>query len=243
MIKVVLGAALIAMITFGHADARPRGKGSSASSGSKRSTVSSYPTNGIFQEMSGTTGQGKISVDLLNSSDYRHSARFGMFGGEIMYTPNAAGASGDMLGYKHPINKKMAAYGLINFDADADGPDMIFGFAYSGGKSTLMYNVNAEILSPGGGGDNTTEVKAGCYYAINSKRAGRLYLAGEYVMNMTDETSSIYGALRFVPKNNVRVDVGVYHSERTDGGGGPGGGGDADSQMGIPVFFRLTLGI
>lgn len=219
MIKVILGTALLAMSTFGHnvVAAQP------------------YPTNGIFQEMSGTTVEGKASIDLLNSSDFRDSVRLGMFGGEVIYTPNAAGASGEMLGYKHPISMKMAAYGLINFDTAADGPDLLLGFAYSGGKRSFMYNFNAEILSPGGGGDNTMEIKAGGYYAIVSRTIGSMYLAGELILDINNDTTSILAALRFIPRENVHVDVGVYQSD--------GGGGRGSSRIGIPLFFRLTLGI
>ncbi len=218
MIKVMLGTALLAMSTFGHnvVAAQP------------------YPTNGIFQEMSGTTAEGKTSIDLLNSSNFRDSVRLGMFGGEIIYTPNAAGAAGDMLGYKHPFNMNMAAYGLINFDTAADSPDLLLGFAYSGGERSFMYNFNAEILSPGGVGDNTMEIKAGGYYAIVNRTMGSMYLAGELVMDLNNDTTSIFAALRFVPRENIHVDVGIYQSD---------GGGNGSSRIGIPLFFRLTLGI
>ena len=217
MIKAILGTALLAMITFGHdVSAQP------------------YPTNGIFQEMAGITANGDASIDLLNSSDYRDSVRLGMFGGEVIYSPNAAGASGDMLGYKHPFSMKTAAYGLINFDTAADGPDLLLGFAYSGGKSSFMYNFNGEIFSPGGGGDNTMEIRAGGYYAISSRAMGRIYIAGELVLDINNDTSSILSALRFVPKDNVHIDVGIYQSN---------GGGEDSSAIGIPLFFRLTFSI
>ena len=218
MIKVILGTTLLAMSTFGHnvVAAQP------------------YPTNGIYQEMSGTTAEGKTSIDLLNSSNFRDSVRLGMFGGEIIYTPNAAGASSDMLGYKHPFNMKMAAYGLINFDTADNNTDLLLGFAYSGGDRSFMYNFNAEIFSPGGGGDNTMEIKAGGYYAIVNRTISSMYRAGELVMDLNNDTTSIFAAMRFVPRENIHVDVGVFQSD---------GGGGGSSRIGIPLFFRLTLGI
>jgi len=217
MIKAILGTALLVMITFGNdVSAQP------------------YPTNGIVQEMAGTTDKGNVSIDLLNSTNFRSSVRFGMFGGEIIYTPNPAGAAGDMLGYKHSFSMKTAAYGLINFDTAADGPDLLLGFAYTGGERSFMYSFNGEIISPGNGGDNTMQIGAGAYYAISSQAMGRIYLAGELVMDISNDTSSIIAALRFMPKDNIHVDVGIYDSE---------GGGGGSSALGIPLFFRLTLGI
>ncbi|MFC1529327.1 hypothetical protein ACFL6R_01290 [Gemmatimonadota bacterium] len=217
MSKAVVGTALLVMITFGNtASAQP------------------YPTNGIAQEMAGTLDKGSVSIDLLNSTNFRSSVRFGMFGGEVLYTPNAAGAAGDMLGYKHSFSAKTAAYGLINYDTAADGPDLLLGFAYTGGKQSFMYSFNGEIISPGGGGDNILEIRAGGYYALSSREVGRIYIAGELTLDLNNDISRIFGALRFVPAENVHVDVGLYDSE---------GGGGGDSALGIPLFFRLTLGI
>ncbi len=217
MIKAILGTALLVMISFGNnVFAQP------------------YPTNGITQEMAGTNEKGNISIDLFNSTNFRSSVRFGMFGGEVIYTPNAAGAAGDMLGYKHSFSAKTAAYGLINYDTAANGPDLLLGFAYTGGNNSFMYNFNGEIISPGGGGDNILEIRAGGYYALSSQELGRIYLAGELVLDLNNDTSRIFCAFRFVPAENIHVDVGVYDSE---------GGGGGDSALGIPLFFRLTLGI
>jgi hypothetical protein len=217
MNKAVLGAALLVVITCGNVVvAQP------------------YPTNGIAQEMAGTLDKGSVSIDLLNTTSFRSSVRFGMFGGEVVYTPNAAGAAGDMLGYKHAFSQRAAAYGLINYDTAADGPDLLLGFAYTGGKDNFMYNFNGEIISPGGGGDNILEIRGGGYFALSSREVGRIYIAGELVLDLNNDTQRLFAGLRFVPKENVNVDVGVFDSE-----GGAGG----DNALGVPLFFRLTLGI
>ena len=97
-----------------------------------------------------------------------------------------------------------------------------------------MYNINGELFSPGGNGKNVTEIKLGAYYTINNKYAiGRTQLAGEIAIDTNSDTSSIYSALRFAPKKNVHIDIGIYQS--VSGGG--------DSSVGAPIFFRLTFGI
>ena len=115
-----------------------------------------YPTGGMFQEMAGTIAKGKVSIDLINSTSYRDSVRIGLPRGELIYSRNVAGVPGDLLDYKHPINGNLAAYGLINFDSNADGTDLLLGVAYSGGDGKFWYNINGEILSPGNGGDSTS---------------------------------------------------------------------------------------
>lgn len=194
-----------------------------------------YPTNGVFQEMAGTTKAGQVSIDLLNNTGYRSSVRIGMFGGEVIYTDGPAAAVGPLIGYKHPFNKNMAAYGLFNYDTVSGSPDLLLGFSYSGGTQKFMYNVNAEVFAPGtAGATNSTLFKAGAYYAISSKATGRMYIAGELVMDTVANTSDLFAAMRFAPKKNVNIDVGVYQSL-----GGAGG----TSTIGVPIFFRLTLGV
>lgn len=218
MNKIILGIALISMSAFS----------------SSTFAADFYPTNGVFQEMAGTTKKGEISLDLYDSSGYRNSVRIGMFGGEVIYTPNVPGAVTGLIGYKHPFNNNMAAYGLFNFDSVTGSPDLLLGFSYSGGTRKFMYNANAEIFSPGtAGGVNTTEIKAGAYYAISTQGAGRMYIAGELIMDTTANTTDLFAALRFAPKKNVNIDVGIYQSL----------GGAGTSTIGVPVFFRLTLGV
>ena len=200
--------------------------------------ASDYPTNGIYQEMAGTANNGEISIDLYNSTNYRSTVRVGMFGGEIIYSPDVLvdpilGNTAPMMGFKYPINKNMAAYGMLNFDSAAD-TDLLFGFSYSGGNRDFLYNGNAEIIAPGAAGaENTVRVKGGAYYAISSRGVGRMYLAGEIVIDTNADTTDLYAAMRFSPKKNVNVDIGVYESI------------DAAnvSTTGVPIFFRLTLGI
>ena len=140
-----------------------------------------YPTTGLFQEMAGTIGSGKVSIDLINTSGFRDHVRLGLSsGGEIMYGTNTRGA--------------------------------------------------------GDGSASITEVKAGIYYSIKNRQAGRVYLVGEYIMDSND-TSGIYAALRFKPNKNVRIDVGFYES--IDNGGAAG----SDTTTGIPLFFRLNLSL
>ena len=217
MNKIILSIALITMSAFA----------------SSAHAADVYPTNGIYQEMAGTIKAGEISIDLLNNTGYRSSVRIGMFGGEVIYTPNVLGAVTGLIGYKHPFNNNMAAYGLFNYDSVTGSPDLLLGFSYSGGTRKFMYNANAEIFAPGtAGAANTTQIKAGAYYAISTQGTGRMYIAGELVMDTAANTTDLYAALRFAPKKNVNIDVGVYQSI---------GGGN--STIGVPIFFRLTLGV
>lgn len=220
MSKILLGMTLLTMSAIGHTAL----------------AADVYPTSGIYQEMAGTTKPGQISIDLLrNPTTLRQSVRVGMFGGEVMYITKITGAATDLVGYKYPFNKNMAAYGLFNYDTVTGSPDLLLGFSYSGGTQKFMYNVNAEVFAPGAAGaTNSTLFKAGAYYAISSKATGRMYLAGELVMDTVANTSNLYAAMRFAPKKNVNIDVGVYQSI-----GGAGG----TSTIGVPIFFRLTLGV
>lgn len=216
MSKVILLGALLVMSTIAH----------------NVFAGNIYPTNGLSQEMAGTIGSGKISIDLINTSDFREHVRFGLStGGEAMFATNIGG-TGDMIGYKHLVNRSVAAYGLLSFNSGED-TDMLFGISYSGSKNGFMYNVNAEIFLPGDGGEKTTEIKAGVYYSTQNRYTGRVHLIGEYIIDSTNDTSSIYAALRFKPNKNVRIDVGVYESVDD--------GGNSDSSVGIPLFFRLNL--
>ena len=219
MIRYTWSIALLAMITFGQ----------------NAFADQQFPSPGMFQEMGGTVGRGKVSIDLFNSSDYRDSVRFGLPRGELMYSRGVAGVGGDMLGYKHAINGNLSAYGLVSYDSNADDTEMVFGTAYSGGDSKFWWNLNAEMLSPGGNADSTLEIKGGAYYAINTEFTGRMYLVGEVVMDNEDSTTDIYGALHFVANKNVNIDIGIYKSI-----GGAGNNAD-ESTVGLPVFFRLTL--
>jgi len=219
MIRYTWSIAILAMITFGQ----------------NAFAEQQYPSPGMFQEMAGTMAKGKVSIDLYNSTDYRNSVRLGLPRGELMYSTGVAGVGGDMIGYKHAINGNLAAYGLVSYDSNADDTQMVFGTAYSGGNSKFWWNINAEMLSPGGDADSTLEIKGGAYYAINTEFTGRMYLVGEVVMDNEDSTTDIYGALHFVPSENVNIDIGVYKSI------GGAGSIEDESTVGLPVFFRLTL--
>lgn len=196
-----------------------------------------YPTVGVMQEMAGTTAEGEVSVDLYDTTAYNSHVRIGMFGGEVMYRIIGGGGVNDRVGYKHPFNDNMAAYGLIFFSnaAPASVTDITLGFSYSGGDRDFMYNVNLEIDSPTGA-PNTTWLKGGAYYAVSSRNTGRMYITGELIMNMTINTTDLYAGLRFAPKKNVNIDIGAFQSI---GGAGAGAG----SAIGVPLFFRLNLGV
>jgi hypothetical protein len=194
-----------------------------------------FPSNGLSQELAGTIKSGSVSIDLIDSSDFRDYVRVGLpTGGEVLYATNNR-YTGDLVGYKHLFNANIGAYGMVNFDSGSDGTDTVVGISYSGTTNGFMYNFNVEIISPGDDRDSITEIKAGGYYTIKNKTLGRTTLIAEYVMDNTNDTSDIYAAVRFAPNKNIRMDVGVYDS--FDGGGG----GSNDSSAGIPIFFRLNL--
>jgi hypothetical protein len=196
-----------------------------------------YPSNGLFQEMAGTISSGEVSVDLINTTGFRDYVRVGLpTGGEAIYAMNHNGLA-DMAGYKHLFNRSIGAYGLVGYDSDSDGTDTVAGISYSGMMTNgFMYNLNVELVSPGGDGeDSTTEIKAGGYYTIKNRSFGRTTLMAEYVMDSSNDSSGIFAAVRFVPNNNIRIDVGVYESFDS--------GSDRDSSTGMPLFFRLNLKI
>jgi len=197
-----------------------------------------YPSNGLFQEMAGTISSGEVSIDLINTTGFRDYVRVGLpTGGEAIYALNHNGLS-DMAGYKHLFNRNIGAYGLVGFDSDADGTDTVAGISYSGIMTNgFMYNVNLEIISPGGDGDSTTEIKAGGYYTIKNRSFGRITLIAEYVMDNSNDSSGIFAAVRFVPNSNISIDVGLYESIDN------GSGDSSDSSTGMPLFFRLNLKI
>jgi hypothetical protein len=194
-----------------------------------------YPSNGLNQEMAGTIKSKTVSIDLIDSSDFRDYVRVGLpTGGEALYATNNR-YTGDLVGYKHLFNANIGAYGMVNFDSESDGTDTVAGVSYSGSTNGFVYNFNVEIISPGDDRDSITEIKAGGYYTIKNRTLGRTTFIAEYVMDNTNDTSDIYVAARFSPNSNVRIDVGVYESY--DGGNG----GSTDSSSGIPIFFRLNL--
>jgi hypothetical protein len=194
-----------------------------------------YPSNGISQEMAGTIKSKTVSIDLVNTSDFRDYVRVGLpSGGEVLYAANNR-YTGDLVGYKHLFNASIAAYGMVNFDSESDGTDTVAGVSYSGSTNGFVYNFNVEIISPGDDRDSITEIKAGGYYTIKNQSLGRTTFIAEYVLDNTNDTSDIYVAARFSPNKNVRIDVGVYESFDN------GTGATNDSSSGIPIFFRLNL--
>jgi hypothetical protein len=194
-----------------------------------------YPSNGLNQEMAGTIKSKTVSIDLVNTSDFRDYVRVGLpNGGEVLYAANNR-YTADLVGYKHLFNASIGAYGMVNFDSESDGTDTVAGISYSGTTNGFMYNFNVEIISPGDDRDSITEIKAGGYYTIKNQTLGRTTLIAEYVLDNTNDTSDLYAAVRFSPNNNVRIDVGLYES--FDGGSGSSN----DSSSGIPIFFRLNL--
>jgi hypothetical protein len=195
-----------------------------------------FPTNGLFQEMAGTIKSGSVSIDLVNTTDFRDYIRVGLpTGGEVLYAANTR-TTGDMVGYKHLFNRNIGAYGLVNFDSGADGTDTIVGFSYSKSSKGFMYNFNVEMISPGDDRDSTTEIKAGGYYTIKNQSLGRTTLIAEYIMDNTNETSGITAAVRFAPNRNIRIDVGIYESFDD-------GVNSSDSSTGLPLFLRLNFKI
>jgi hypothetical protein len=183
-----------------------------------------YPTQGVLQELAGTIGVGEVSVDLVNTTEYRSHVRIGLpTDGELIYD-----ITDSRLGYKHLFNRSIAGYALLALDSDRDA-DTVIGVAYSGRTEKFQYNINAEVLLPAGDGNTETDIRAGIYFPMNTKYLGRIQLIGEVTLNSADDSTGLYGAVRFSPNENFRADVGVFVSS------------DAESSVGLPLFFRLTF--
>ena len=183
-----------------------------------------YPTQGVTQELAGTIGVGEVSVDLVNTTDYRSHVRIGLpTDGELIYD-----ISDERLGYKHLFNNSIAGYALLAIDSDRDA-DTILGASYSGRTENFQYNLNAEVLIPQDDSDTETDIRAGIYYPMDTRFLGRIQLIGELSFNSGDDGTTLYGAVRFLPNKNFRADVGFFVSD------------DIDSTAGLPLFFRLTF--
>jgi len=205
-------------------------------------SVSTAPSFGFAQEMAGVTSKGDISIDLYDSLANPVDVRIGALGGEIMIDATVANTARG-IGYKYPINKNMAAYGMLylNTGGATSITNLTGGFSFSGVSGNFAYNANAEVHSCttcGAGNTSATnfDAKGAGFFNINTpKLGGKLMLGGEVSVRLSPSptTTSLYAGARWLPKPNVLLDLGLFTSLPT--------GGTTTSTFGTPAFARVAI--
>jgi hypothetical protein len=193
--------------------------------------------------MAGVTRKGDVAIDLYDSLGNPTDVRIGAFGGEIMVDATVA-TTAQGIGYKHPINKSMAAYGMIylNTGGATSITNITGGFSYTGVSGSFIYNANAEVHSCtvcGAGNTSATnfDAKGGGFFNMSTpKLGGKLMLGGEVSLRLSPSptTTSLYAGARWLPKPGVMLDLGMFTSL-------PGAGGTTTSTFGTPAFARVVL--
>lgn len=202
-------------------------------------SLAGVPSFGIVQETAAITANGDILVDLHNSTNYRDMIRIGAFGGEVMINLDG-GKAARGLGYKASINSNMAAYGMLFLDNDASVTNLTAGISYTTRASGFILNGNAEIFSQsntgGGGGPSETflDVRGSGFYPLDINAASGSVLLGVEIDIQIDPTSEtdIYIGLRWIPKTNIVLDLGVFESIDANN----------TSTVGTPAFVRVNIG-
>jgi len=208
-------------------------------------TASSAPSFGFAQEMAGVTKKGDVAIDLYDSLANPTDVRIGAFGGEIMIDATVANTA-QGIGYKHSINKNMAAYGMIylNTGGATSITNITGGFSFSGSSGNFIYNANAEVHSCtvcGAGNTSATNFDAkgaGFFNMSAPKLGGKLMLGGELSVRLSPSptTTSLYAGARWLPKPNVLIDLGLFTSVPT-----AVGSSTTTSTFGTPAFARVAL--
>lgn len=186
---------------------------------------------GFYQEMAGITPQGEIRADIYGADLLPADIRIGVFGGEVMIDVSTVAASATGIGYKHPLNRKMAVYGSLFFDSANSVTNIAGGFSYSTVSNGMVLNGNANLLSAAG---TTTLTANGAVFYPMSQNAvsGKVYLGGELSLQLSPtNTTGLYAGLRWMPKKTLIVDTGFISST----------GGTTN--IGTPVFVRLNIGL
>jgi len=205
-------------------------------------TASSAPSFGFAQEMAGVTRKGDVVIDLYDSLANPTDVRVGALGGEIMIDATVANTARGV-GYKYPINKNMAAYGMLylNTGGATSITNITGGFSFSGASGDFIYNANAEVHSCttcGAGNTSATnfDAKGAGFFNLSApKLGGKLMLGGEVSLRLSPSptTTSLYAGARWLPKPNVLIDLGMFTSLPA--------GATTTSTFGTPAFARVAI--
>ncbi len=186
---------------------------------------------GFFQEMAGITPQGEIRADIYGAGLLPTDIRIGAFGGEVMID-TATGGNATGIGYKHPLNRKMAIYGSLFYsNVGAGTTNIAGGFAYTTVSNGLILNGNANLLSAGG--TTTLTANGAVFYPMSQRKvSGKVFLGGELALQLSPtNTTGIFAGLRWMPKRNLIVDTGLISST------------GVTTNIATPVFVRLNIGL
>lgn len=193
------------------------------------------PSFGFVQEMAGVTAKGDLRADLYNTTGAPTTLRLGAFGGEVILDPTG-GATATGIGYKHPFNPNMAAYGKLYIQSGGTSvTNLTLGFAYTGTSGNFLYNGNAELFNQSAGGTSTAffNLKGAGFLRLQQKAfAGSMLLGGEIDLRMSPSPTwtNLFLGARWEPKRNVLVDAGLAGSTA------------GTTTIGTPAFVRLNIG-
>lgn len=191
---------------------------------------------GFVQEFAGVVRNGEIRADLINSGvSYPQHIRIGAFGGEVLIDTSGNAFTATGIGYKHPINPKLAIYGKLFLNTTAGAQTNItVGLSYTGKTGNFIYNGNGHFTNATAGNVSTLIANGAGFYKLGSKTLpGSMYLGGELALQLSPSptTTNIFLGARWMPKRSMFVDLGFATS----------GGGTTTLQT--PAFVRLNIGL
>lgn len=199
-----------------------------------------YPSFGFVQEMAGVTANGDIRADIYNSTGYPSHLRIGAFGGEVIVDPVVGSIFSTGIGYKHPLNRNMAAYGKLYIESGGGASinNITLGFSYTGDSGDFIYNGNAELFSCSnctvGGSESFVDLKGGGFYRLQANSmGGKTYLGGELDLRLSPSPteSNLFLGARWQPRPSVLIDLGLAASTA------------GTTTIATPAFVRLNLGL
>ncbi len=238
--KKHLAITAIVIIAFGFSNAASAAWWPWSDDGAQTSSTAARKVNdpmmmsfGFVQETASVLSRGRIRADIYNTTDYPSQVRIGAFGGEVLIDPSD-GPTATGLGYKRSINSKMAVYGKL-FLATGGGQtdNWTLGVSHTAQRGRLVYNGNAHYTNANAANESTLLLNGAAFYRVIVKSVpGPVQLGGEVSVRMSPgpTRTDLFMGVRWQPKRNVLIDVGVATSI------------DGDTFIGTPAFVRLNLG-
>lgn len=207
---------------------------------SRAPAKSAVPSFGFNQETSSVVAEGRVLVDLYNSTGYRSMIRVGAFDGEVM-VHQAQGNAARGIGYKKAINPDFAAYGMLFLDNDASFTNFTLGAAYTTMASGFILNLNAEMFNQSdftpGVSETFMNIKGSAFYPLHMASGnGTMSLGLEIDQEVSpDSVTDVYLGARWAPNRSIILDLGLYRSL-----GAPSPASSV-STVATPAFVRMNV--
>lgn len=187
------------------------------------------PSAMFGQELAQVAKPNAINIDfygLPGPNGIPQTIRLGTNKGEVIAVFNANGAvAGQSLSYKWFVNKSFAVYGGLGINGGTT-TDLIIGGAYTINSNNIRFNINPVInlTSP-----SQTDIYGGAYMKVNSNdRRNRMLVGAQFHMDVTANTSDVIGGIRWMPRDNLTVDLALVNTA---------GGGSLD----FPGVFAINM--